>query len=189
MKLCFVTVGATASFEKLLQVVFDESFFRVLASYQYTHLAVQFGVGGQAIWDEFITSNPLGSEGLHGIVAYAFDFKPSLDIYYGLAMWNPLRDQELGLVISHAGTGSILEAIRSGLPLIVVPNPDLADNHQEELALQMQRAEYALMARVEDVNTVIGTAEARRSLNTPVFRQRQVNGTYPTFSDQLSCVD
>ena len=47
------------------------------------------------------------------------------------------------------GTGSILEALRSGLPLLVIPNPDLADNHQEELALQMQRGGYAIMATVE----------------------------------------
>ena len=32
------------------------------------------------------------------------------------------------------GTGSILEALRAGVPLIVVPNPSLLDNRQEKLA-------------------------------------------------------
>lgn len=52
--------------------------------------------------------------------------------------------------INHlAGTGSILEALRAGLPLVVVPNPDLADNHQEELALELDGMGYAVKASVE----------------------------------------
>jgi len=37
-------------------------------------------------------------------------------------------------VISHAGAGSIFEALRANKPLLVVVNPVLADNHQTELA-------------------------------------------------------
>ena len=40
---------------------------------------------------------------------------------------------EAVLVISHAGSGSIFEALSCGRPLIVVPNPGLMDNHQAEL--------------------------------------------------------
>ena len=103
MKLCFVTVGATASFKKLLQAILQQSFLSTLANYQFTHLAVQFGKDGQELWDDFIAKYPPGSEGLHGIMITGFDFKPSLGIYYELAMWNPVREQEFGLVISHAG--------------------------------------------------------------------------------------
>ena len=37
-------------------------------------------------------------------------------------------------VISHAGAGSVFEALRLFKPLLVVVNPVLADNHQTELA-------------------------------------------------------
>jgi len=38
------------------------------------------------------------------------------------------------LVVSHAGAGSVFEALRAKKPLLVVVNPILADNHQTELA-------------------------------------------------------
>lgn len=47
------------------------------------------------------------------------------------------------------GTGSILEGLRAQLPLIVVPNTDLADNHQEQLAIELDRTKYAVNSLVE----------------------------------------
>lgn len=41
------------------------------------------------------------------------------------------------------GTGSVLAAMRSGIPLVIVPNPDLANNHQEELAGTLEHLGYA----------------------------------------------
>jgi beta-1,4-N-acetylglucosaminyltransferase len=38
------------------------------------------------------------------------------------------------LVISHCGAGSAFEALCLRVPLLVVPNPALMDNHQIELA-------------------------------------------------------
>jgi beta-1,4-N-acetylglucosaminyltransferase len=81
-------------------------------------------------------------------------------------------DQELGLIISHAGvlcytqslfdivmvgrnsyivvgTGTILAAMRLGVPLIVVPNPDLADDHQQELAQVLNDQKYVVSSSVQ----------------------------------------
>jgi len=46
------------------------------------------------------------------------------------------------------GSGSILEALRYQNPLIVVPNTALLDNHQEELAVAMERLNYLLRGDV-----------------------------------------
>jgi beta-1,4-N-acetylglucosaminyltransferase len=45
-----------------------------------------------------------------------------------------------------------LEALRFQVPLIVVPNTSLLDNHQEELAVAMERSNYLIRGDVECVN-------------------------------------
>lgn len=47
------------------------------------------------------------------------------------------------------GSGTILDVLRSGKPLIVVPNPTLMDNHQEELAVQLDSLDYLRATSVE----------------------------------------
>lgn len=47
------------------------------------------------------------------------------------------------------GTGTVLDAMALNVPLIVVPNPALQDNHQVELAKELDRQGYALHGDVE----------------------------------------
>ncbi|KAG4264327.1 beta-1,4-N-acetylglucosaminyltransferase [Fusarium proliferatum] len=54
--------------------------------------------------------------------------------------------RQLGLVISHAGTGTILDAWKMGLPLIVVPNIQLLNDHQTEMAKHLSKEGYAIMS-------------------------------------------
>ena len=42
------------------------------------------------------------------------------------------------------GSGSILEALRVGVPFIMVPNPSLLDNHQTELAIEIENQGYGI---------------------------------------------
>jgi UDP-N-acetylglucosamine transferase subunit ALG13 len=49
------------------------------------------------------------------------------------------------------GSGSILAGLRLGVPLLVVPNQSLKDNHQEELANELQRQGYVVATSVEYV--------------------------------------
>jgi beta-1,4-N-acetylglucosaminyltransferase len=42
------------------------------------------------------------------------------------------------------GTGTILDAWKVGLPVIVVPNETLLDNHQAEMAKHLAKEGYAI---------------------------------------------
>ncbi|PON27537.1 hypothetical protein TGAM01_v203304 [Trichoderma gamsii] len=60
-----------------------------------------------------------------------------------------------------AGTGTILDAWKVGLPVIVVPNEELLDNHQAEMAMHLANEGYATMstARYTDLQGAIHKAD------------------------------
>lgn len=45
--------------------------------------------------------------------------------------------------------------MRLGIPLVVVPNPSLKDNHQKELAKELQRQGYVVASSVKYVPSSI----------------------------------
>ena len=47
------------------------------------------------------------------------------------------------------GSGTILDALRLSVPLIVVPNEELLDNHQVELAEALAEQGYVVHGRIE----------------------------------------
>ena len=50
---------------------------------------------------------------------------------------------------TRSGSGSILTALRAGKPLLVVPNTDLMDNHQDQLASELEKGHYLMVSSVE----------------------------------------
>lgn len=50
------------------------------------------------------------------------------------------------------GTGTILDGMRVSVPLVVVPNPTLKDNHQVEMAEEIQRQGYGTWGRLGDIS-------------------------------------
>ncbi|KAJ5476602.1 hypothetical protein N7475_002331 [Penicillium sp. IBT 31633x] len=188
MKLCFVTVGATASFKKLLEQVLTSQFLEILAERGYTHLLVQYGKDGQQIFQSFVDSE----QSYHGITLGGFDFQPSIDEYLMMTVERERADQERGLIICHAahhltGTGTVLAGLRLGTPLIVVPNPDLADNHQQELADVLEEGNYVISSSVQDVGNAIGRAETQKA--EVLSLQTRNKDLAENLSDELGFLD
>jgi beta-1,4-N-acetylglucosaminyltransferase len=140
-KLCFVTTGATAPFTALIESVLSSSSLNALAESGFTHLLVQYG-SAKDVFTE--ASSAARAHVQDKMVVDGIDFNPE-----GLQAQLRLVQQSKGLVISHAGSGSILEVLRFQVPLIVVPNTSLLDNHQEELADAMERSGYLLKGYVQ----------------------------------------
>ncbi|KAL7896494.1 glycosyltransferase family 28 C-terminal domain-containing protein [Trichoderma sp. SZMC 28014] len=155
---CLVTVGATVGFKKLTEQVLLPAFWRFLSSEGFTSLRIQCGpdIG----WATTLLDN------------HNADIPEGLRVDVFEATKNLMKDEmslcraesglrSTGLVISHAGTGTILDAWKVGLPVIVVPNEELLDNHQAEMATHLANEGYATMstARYTDLQGAIHKAD------------------------------
>ena len=131
----FVTVGTT-KFDALIQAVDTIEVADALVKQGYTALVIQKGAGRYQVQ----TLVPLGRQHhqhSNGLQVQVFEFAPSLADYM----------KQADLIISHAGSGSIFEALRLGKPLVAVPNAILMDNHQAELAEHLAHLKYIIAAR------------------------------------------
>ncbi|KIV96527.1 hypothetical protein PV10_00379 [Exophiala mesophila] len=160
-KRCFVTIGATASFNSLIRAVLAPDFIAALKKAEYTELRVQYGnEEGGTIFRSGVDdlNNTSGSQDFN---VTGFGFNSTGLGSEMLAAKGRTTDDE-GLVISHAGSGSILDALRIGVPLVVVPNTDLLHNHQLELAEVLEQQEYVIHGKLDDLKSSIPQVEALR---------------------------
>ena len=176
-KRCFVTIGATAPFDDLLRALFRPSFLQALSDAHYTELRVQYGKEGQAVYEECTSGlMNIAKKGL-GIEISGFGFNADgLSEEMMAAKAHPKVKEKgeavEGAVISHAGSGSILDALRISVPLIVVPNTTLLHNHQVELAEELAEQHYVVHGNLEKLSEAIPQVEA--------LRQRQKQWPPPT---------
>lgn len=140
---CVVLSGATVPFTKLVRAV-SKPIVEQLQKYGFDQIEVQYGLAGNAFDDD-----------LPGVAG--FDFDPKIK----------RRLQDAQLVISHAGSGSILDALcrghgESSRKLVVVVNTDLMNNHQLELALKLEKEGCAVVCRnTENLSAAIDSAMHR----------------------------
>jgi UDP-N-acetylglucosamine transferase subunit ALG13 len=79
----------------------------------------------------------------------SFRFAPSLDDWF----------QRARVVVSHGGQGSIMEAVRSGTPLVAVSNPDRRDRHQDDILDRFETQHYLIWCRsLEDLAACVARA-------------------------------
>ena len=140
----FVTVGTTR-FDRLIESVSDPIVLALLLERGYTRVLFQVGRGKARPPES-------GPAGLH---LEWYDFKPSLHGDISAA----------ALVIGHAGAGTITETLEAGRPMVVVVNERLMNNHQVELAHQMQtdgHLVYCTCASLADTLDRLDTESLKR---------------------------
>ncbi|KAM3466076.1 hypothetical protein MY5147_003837 [Beauveria neobassiana] len=167
---CLVTVGATVGFKKLTAAVLEPDFWRHLAGHDFTELRVQCG--------------PDSSWAAAKVESQKDEIPAPLTIQIFASRNNLLMEEMIlckasgderskGLIIGHAGTGTILDAWRLDVPMIVVPNTDLLDDHQTEMAKHLAKEGYATQAKAElfDLKEAVDKAklllEENQSRNPP----------------------
>ena len=161
-KTCFVTIGATAAFTDLIKAVLSADFCKALEAQGYTHLLVQYGQGGEPLYDRSLQQlHSVHSSSQLKVGGFGLD-QSGLRQYMIEAKGQNLINATEGLVISHAGSGTVLDALRISIPLIVVPNASLLDNHQVELAEALAEQEYVVHGRLDDLAGALQEAEDLR---------------------------
>ncbi|KIX95302.1 uncharacterized protein Z520_08819 [Fonsecaea multimorphosa CBS 102226] len=160
-KRCFVTIGATAPFNSLVRAVLEPTFIKPLCDAGYTQLRVQYGnQEGEAIFQERckILKEAGFDQGIE-ITGFGFNREGLRGEMLAVKGQSP---QDEGMVISHAGSGSVLDALRIGVPIVVVPNTDLLHNHQVELAEALAEQEYVIHGKLDNLAGSIASVEELR---------------------------
>ncbi|EGG18323.1 putative glycosyltransferase [Cavenderia fasciculata] len=126
-------------FDELIEEVDSQEFQQVLKGFGYGGLLMQVGnckylpINSTLLDQETgapVDENDSASAGK--IVSYYYRFKRSL-----------AEDmQNSALIISHGGSGSILEALQFHKPIVCVTNSRLMHNHQVELAERLSTSPY-----------------------------------------------
>ncbi|SNX82363.1 related to ALG13 - catalytic component of UDP-GlcNAc transferase [Melanopsichium pennsylvanicum] len=97
-----------------------------------------------------------------GVELSMFQFAPDLESYISSA----------DIVISHAGSGTILDTLRMqpNIPtLVVVPNTSLMDNHQVELAEALGREKYLVVGSEDTLGEDVARAKHVVCVKFPDF--------------------
>ncbi|CAJ2502708.1 Uu.00g101020.m01.CDS01 [Anthostomella pinea] len=168
----FVTTGATASFRALLEEVITPEFLMMLQALGYTDLVVQ--CGGDR--DYFVDLVKKLGYATYGIKIRSFGFTSDIKTYMRQAARGDSDARGMrgmGVIITHAGgsipgrAGSIMDALHFDTKVIAVANPTLMDNHQEEIAEEMQRKGYCIHARLGCVATALKYVDGHSPKNWP----------------------
>ncbi len=104
-----------------------------------------------------------------------FEFLNKMDLAYAAA----------DLIISRAGASSVSELCIAGRPVIFVPSPNVAEDHQTKNALAIVNQEAALLIKESDLDTdfqnifsqLIESQERQRALANNIKKLALVNAT------------
>ncbi|PBP18618.1 glycosyltransferase family 28 domain-containing protein [Diplocarpon rosae] len=147
---CLITTGATAEFPELIKAALTSECLQTFVDNGFTRLNFQCGESMRAFEAVKPTEIP-------GLVIHGFDFNKN-GLSKEMRACQATKSSEKGLIICHAGAGTILDAMRLAVPLVVVPNSSLLDNHQEELADELEAQGYATRGDTRNLAAAIRAA-------------------------------
>lgn len=140
----FVTVGTT-SFDELIKEVTSDRVLERLRSRGCKRLVLQVADGLCKVNERDIAAE-------HGIRVECYVFK---DIGIQLDI------MEADLVIGHAGAGTCMDILEGEKPGLIVINDSLMDNHQVQLAQQLNDEGYVRCCSVNELADVLETIDIK----------------------------
>lgn len=143
----FVTVGTTR-FDALIAAVDDPAFEAALIARGVTSLVVQAGAGPAAP-SRLLTGGATRGVTAGGLEVEWLSYEPTLAPRFAAAR----------LVVSHAGAGSLFEALAARAAVVAVPNPSLMGNHQAELAASLEGLSVLVAATTDTLAAAVATAD------------------------------
>ncbi|KAH8583396.1 glycosyl transferase [Cryptosporidium sp. chipmunk genotype I] len=164
-----VTVGTT-KFDLLIKHVDKVEFLDQLLECGYNNLFIQYGSG------EYVP-NPRKVK--HSkICDNSIDNDQFLEIK-AIPYLKEILYSDFDLVIGHAGAGTILNSLRNNRKMIVVINKSLMDNHQAELATQLNYDKYLIaIDNVNDLTDTVKNITAISYLHNTPARGPNNNSSY-----------
>ncbi|KAI5848839.1 hypothetical protein BZA05DRAFT_402850 [Tricharina praecox] len=164
-KTLLVTTGATAPFPTLLHACLSPSFLRFLATQGISVLQLQAGSYLSAATFQSLLSAarslPPPPPPTVPVTIHAFDFADDLAGEYVC---------HADVVVSHAGAGSVLDALRYDRPLVVVENRELMGGHQRELVEEL--GDYLVEGR-------LGQGELERAVEKALLSKEKGARAFP----------
>ncbi|KGR04092.1 UDP-N-acetylglucosamine transferase subunit ALG13 [Candida albicans P87] len=173
MKSILITTGATITFESLIQIIVSPQFLNNLIRLKINKLIIQYGHEiknsinlSESFFNETINKydlinlfnleieeTPIGDDDDEGIRLFknsdieilAFSYSSNINKYI----------ENVDLIISHAGTGSIIDCLHLNKPLIVIVNDKLMDNHQLEIAQQFTKLNYCIYYSIKELEQYV----------------------------------
>lgn len=137
-KKIFLTVGTT-KFDLLSEYILTEPVLTALKNIGCEEITFQIG---KSVVDPGIYER-------NGVKINMYRFKDSIS--------DDIKNADL--VISHAGAGTCLEVLEANKPLLVVVNEDLMDNHQLELAEQLQIDSHLYYCTCDTLISTLGVVD------------------------------
>lgn len=101
-RICFVTIGATASFDQLIKATLSPDFLQALQASDYTTLSLQYGKNGQQMLQEVRKNVASGRQRDYGVEITGFDFNKQ-GLGQEMKTAKAGKNRQEGVVISHAG--------------------------------------------------------------------------------------